>query len=214
MLVVNEKRSSHTLYKIFSAMLQRCYNPNNKNFLDYGGRGIVICQEWIDDFNLFFDWAINNGYQRGKTIDRIDNNGIYSPDNCRFTNKHNSIRNRRNTIFIEFKGEKKPLSEWSAILDIPYAQLVYRLRTRKLPVSIAFNKEYVLKRKFIVSDEGKSIGEAVKKHIKGSGRKNLWIVKKMQESGFEITDSIFSDKIHGLRNRFDQEEYEFIFNLF
>lgn len=85
------------LYGIWRGMKSRCYNPNVQKYKDYGGRGIKICEEWLDDFQAFYDWAMSHGYTDALSIDRIDVDGNYEPSNCRWATAKEQRHNRRDT---------------------------------------------------------------------------------------------------------------------
>lgn len=118
---------SHPLYCIFEGMKSRCYNDRNRAFNRYGGRGINICSEWLKDFVSFYNWSCENGYKKGLQIDRINNNGDYSPDNCRWVTPKENSRNRRNTIYLEYKGIRKQAVKWAEDLGINYNTFKWRL---------------------------------------------------------------------------------------
>lgn len=108
----------HRVYKIFTGMKQRCYNENNHKYPQYGGRGITICDEWLNDVTRFYDWAIDHGYKDNLSIDRINNDKGYSPENCRWENSLTQSRNRRIAREVEIKGKNKCFSEWCEIYGI------------------------------------------------------------------------------------------------
>lgn len=90
------KVNNRRLYCIFTGMKSRCYNPNATGYKNYGGRGITICDEWLADFFAFKDWATSHGYADELTIDRIDNEKGYCPNNCRWVTRADQNRNKRN----------------------------------------------------------------------------------------------------------------------
>ena len=108
------------LYSIWMKMKARCCNPDLDRYKDYGGRGIEICREWLDDFDNFADWAHANGYVIGLTIERDNIDGDYEPSNCRWIPLKDQALNTRQTKWIEYNGEKKPLVTWCRELNLPY----------------------------------------------------------------------------------------------
>jgi hypothetical protein len=114
------------LYSIWAHMKQRCLNEDNQDYKYYGGRGIIVCKEWMD-FQSFNVWAIENGYDDSLTIDRIDNNGNYEPSNCRWSSREDQVNNTRKTINICYEGKTKSLKQWSKILGMKYTTLYRRL---------------------------------------------------------------------------------------
>lgn len=105
------------LYRIWSGMKDRCCNPKSKYWDRYGARGIAICQEWLG-FQEFYNWSIAHGYSKNLTLDRIDNDKGYSPENCRWATYSEQENNRRNNRILEFYGESHTVAEWSRIVGI------------------------------------------------------------------------------------------------
>lgn len=116
------------LYVIYRNMKQRCYNAKKKEYKNYGGRGIIICSDWLSDFMIFYNWSINNGYSDNLTIDRIDVNGNYEPSNCRWVDHICQQNNMRTNRRITYKNETHTIAEWSRILKISPKLISDRLR--------------------------------------------------------------------------------------
>ena len=106
------------LFLVWETMRNRCHNPNREKYKNYGGRGIQVCEEWDNSAETFCKWALSHGYKEGLQIDRIDNNGNYCPENCRFVSPKENSRNRRNTVFLTVCGMTKCVAEWCDIVSI------------------------------------------------------------------------------------------------
>ena len=118
--------ASNRLYNIWSHMKSRCLNKNDRAYRRYGGRGITVCEEW-QQFKPFMKWALENGYNDDLEIDRINNNGNYSPENCRFVTPKENSRNRRSNRLITIDGKTKTLAEWSEISGLDSSLIRFRV---------------------------------------------------------------------------------------
>ena len=110
--------SGTRIYKTWHNIRSRCKNPNASKYENYGGKGITICEEWDSSFENFYEWAMENGYEEGLTIDRIDGTGNYEPDNCRWVTPKEQANNTRANVRIEWNGINHTLTEWSEITGI------------------------------------------------------------------------------------------------
>lgn len=115
------------LYRIWKAMRTRCNNPHTKEYHRYGGRGIKVCDEW-NDYIVFRDWAYQNGYTEKLTIDRIDNNKNYSPDNCKWSTLVEQQQNRCTCRMITYNGKTQNMTLWAKELGIPSYRIKKRLQ--------------------------------------------------------------------------------------
>lgn len=120
--------SKTRINNIWFDMKARCYNKESINYKNYGGRGITVCNEWKNDFLAFYNWAIKNGYNDTFSIDRINVNGNYYPDNCRWVDIKTQSNNRRNNHLITYNGITHTLSEWAEIKGIKVSTLTMRLK--------------------------------------------------------------------------------------
>jgi len=120
--------SKTRLYRIWSNIKSRCNNPRVDCYENYGGRGISICEEWANDFNKFYQWAMNNGYSDNLTLERINNDGNYMPSNCKWTTSKEQSRNKRVNVFITYNGRTMTQKDWSCELGGSPSLVSNRLR--------------------------------------------------------------------------------------
>lgn len=116
------------LYHIWINMKSRCYNSNDKEYKNYGGRGVTICNEWKDDFRTFREWSKANGYREDLTIDRIDVNGNYTPDNCRWVTMVVQANNSRRNVFLTHNGKTQTVAQWAREMGVNHRMLHKRLK--------------------------------------------------------------------------------------
>ena len=134
--------SNERIGSIFNGIKDRCYNKNNKSYKWYGEKGVKVCKEWIDNPELFENWALSNGYKDNLTIDRIDENKDYCPENCRWVTNINNAKYKSTTSLIEVDGETHTGKDWAKILGFGINLINNYIRKYGLENTIKFIKKY------------------------------------------------------------------------
>ena len=127
----------HPIYHAYQHMKDRCYNCKNQEYKDYGGRGIKVCEEWLNNSSAFCEWAMTNGWKKGLTLDRINVDGDYEPLNCRWVDWNIQQNNKRNNKLYDFQGKKVTLSQISRKTGISISTLYYRINKKNLSLEDA-----------------------------------------------------------------------------
>lgn len=127
----NLDRQTHNLtgtrlHRVWLGMKSRCGNESLEHYERYGARGIRVCDEWSNSFEVFYEWAMSNGYEEHLTIDRIDNDGNYHPSNCKWSTAKEQANNRRSNISIVMDGKHYTLQQACSILKLPYGTISAR----------------------------------------------------------------------------------------
>lgn len=115
------------IYGVWEGIKDRCYRQKNSSYKNYGGRGIIMCEDWKNNFSNFYNWAIQNGYKEGLSIDRIDVNGNYEPTNCRWITQKEQCNNTRVNRYLTYQNVTHSLSEWAEIYNLNYFCLRKRI---------------------------------------------------------------------------------------
>ena len=137
-------KKRHPLYRVWSTMKERCKNPNSKKFKNYGLRGISVCKKWDSDFMNFYNWAMNNGYLKGLSIERIDNNGNYEPKNCKWITMAEQAKNKTTTVRVYYFGKEMTIAELSNKTGLSYDLLYQRIFKLKWSVDDAVKRPHCL----------------------------------------------------------------------
>lgn len=116
------------LYTIWANMKTRCYNTNDPHYQRWGAKGVVMCDEWRNDFKAFYDWSMSNGYTDELTIDRIECNGIYEPSNCRWVTLAENNRNKPHIKYITYNGKTQTIGQWTKELGLGKETIRERLK--------------------------------------------------------------------------------------
>lgn len=128
------------VYRVWQSMKSRCNYKSVNGYKNYGGRGITVCDEWKNDFMNFYNWAMANGYKEGLSIDRIDVNGNYCPENCRWITMQEQYYNKRNTVYLTYKNKTQSLLDWCIELNLDYALIKRRLRNKNWTIERIFTE--------------------------------------------------------------------------
>lgn len=209
-------KTNTLLYRTWDGMKKRCYNKNDNNYENYGGRGIKMCDEWKNNFQAFYTWAINNGYKKELSIDRIDVDGNYEPSNCRWATAKEQSRNRRDTLYVEYNGEKRTLIEVSEEVGISYGKMYARIfeMGKSLEEAIAmkgYSENKCKRRKEKINGEILTVSEFCDKYgITDKSFAYRWINKGKD---FEWILARWNEKENVPENYIDSNEYSRIIGV-
>jgi hypothetical protein len=132
---------SRKLKDLRTNMLARCYDPSNNRWKNYGGRGIKVCEEWLNNSRRFYDWVMANGYEPGLTLDRIDVDGNYEPSNCRFVGMIVQMNNTTRNRWLEWNGKSQTVSNWARELGVTRCAIQHRV-DRRWSIEQIFTRPY------------------------------------------------------------------------
>lgn len=188
--------SKTRLYHIWRSMHNRCNNSKDKRFERYGSRGISICSDW-DDINNFVQWALENGYADNLSIDRINVNGNYEPDNCRWANISVQANNKTNNVLINYDGQTRTISEWAKQYNLNRDLISNRYKRGILPPRL-FEQKLVPSTSHLITykNQTKSIAEWARElQIKPK------TIAERAKKGIEVPDLLFKGRLNSHKNK-------------
>lgn len=188
------QRQTSRLYRIWRNMKQRCYNPKACKYNSYGGRGIKVCEEWMK-YEAFHKWSMNNGYRDDLTLDRIDNNGDYCPENCRWVTRKQQARNTAQNHFITYQDKTKTLREWADEFGINYTTLSSRLLDYGWSIEKAFTIPIGQHEKRKINYKGKI--KSLSEWAKELGISYKLLYKRIYRQGWDI-ERAFNQSVKGV----------------
>lgn len=172
------------VYSRWQAMKKRCYQVGTAGYENYGGRGIKVCDEWKDNPSAFCEWALANGFSEELTLDRIDVNGDYSPENCRWATKTEQARNKRNNRIVEYNGKKMTEAEYSEITGVKHGSIDWRLNRSKMSESDAVNRPIRTQKK------GIELGFDLSEECRKRGLKLSTVWARINKLGWSVEDAL------------------------
>lgn len=210
MSLTRENGKHKRLYKAWRSMKSRCYNQNSKCYKHYGGRGIIVCDEWLNSYKAFQDWAITNGYDKDApyskcTLDRIDVNGNYCPENCRWVDMKTQCNNTRRNVYVEYNGNKYTVAQLAELLNCDYSK--FRDGMKKYNYNIEKAVEHTHSEFYWTKDKEAHLIEL---YNKGIQVKDIAIEMGISKSSARNHLSVLG--IKDRRPNYTQEEKDFILN--
>lgn len=171
------------LYRIWDGMINRCHRKTSRNYANYGGRGITVCEEWRKDFSEFMRWALANGYRDDLTLERKDNDIGYCPENCCWITFKDQQNHKRDNHLITYKGETHNIAEWSEITGIYFGTIASRVKLGWDAEAI-FSTPVQKQRTITFNGETHTVSEwseitGIKKHTIHSRMRNGWPVERL-----------------------------------
>lgn len=186
-----EHNTKNRLYRIWADMKRRCKNSDRPNYKNYGDKGIRVCQEWENSFDSFREWALNNGYSDDLSIDRIDNDGNYEPSNCRWATAKEQANNKRNNLYIKYKGETRTLAQWCEVFGLERNVVAMRIYRDNIPFEESIKKGNRVKRLLTYKGKTQSISEWTKE----LGFKKSTLDNRLNKLGWTVEKALSTPEL-------------------